>query len=290
MPFGRNLFNSAGLAFASPCNCVSILLHGLFFLEFQNNMLVVVSPDHNGHCYRYRDHGDPLGPLPSPNPVIDLNGKLGGGSTAPSYPPEMLQYKAADVTARKPYIDLTKNYGLVLKLPYPQHIYTLRAGSGGDFHPDTTTNIYNSMKTYLGAKIGIITWLQYGPSPNPGFATRTFYAEHGSLSVPYQAVNRAFGAARNVFPDFDLLLNGNANSIVGRDQANQLPSEIDPDDERALGEMTSNNCSTIAPAKNVIAGQKASKGKKSTPQTKNGGGVSMQAVEVATCPQFGIIS
>jgi hypothetical protein len=289
IPGSRNLFNNAALAFASPCNCVNILLHGLFFLEFQNNILVVVSPDHNGHCYRFRDHGGPLGPLPSPQPVIDLTTQLDGGNTIPPYPAEMLQYKAADVTARKPYIALAKHYGLVLKLPYPQHIYTLRTGNGGDFHPDPSTNIYKAMKPSLGARIGTITWLQYGPRLNPGFVTRTFYAEHGSLNVPYTAVNLAFGAAQNVFSDFDLLLTADANSIVGRDDPSQLPTEIHPDDERALAEMTRNNCLVAALSKNATPDQRVSKGKKSTARSQ-GGGVLQAAVEVATCPQFGIIS
>lgn len=279
----RTFFSGVALAFSSSCNCVSILLHGLFFLEFQNSMLVVVSPDHNGHCYRFRDHGDPLGPLPTPNPVIDLNGKLDGGSTIPPYPAEMLQYKAADVTTRKPYIDLAKHYGLVLKLPYPQHIYTLRAGNGGDFHPDPSKNIYKAMKPFLGARIGTITWLQYGPKLNPGFLTRTFYAEHGSVNVPYTAVNLAFGAAQNVFSDFDLLLTADANSIVRRDDQSQLPTEIHPDDERALAEMTRNNCFVAALSKSATPAQKS-------PAQSKGGAVPLPAVEVATCPQFGIIS
>lgn|ERR1051326_3297971 len=289
MPGSWNFFNSSALAFASSCNCVSILLHGLFFLEFQSNMLVVVSPDHNGHCYRFRDHRGPLGPLASPDSVIDLTRQLDGGNMIPPYPAEMLQYKATAVTARKPYIDLAKHYGLVLKLPYPQHIYALRIGNGGDFHPDTSKNIYKAMKSFLGARIGTITWLQYGPGSNPGFVTRTFYAEHGSRNVPYTAVNLAFGAAQNVFPDFDLLLTANANSIVERDHQSQLPDEIYPDDERALAEMTTNNCSVAALSKSATPAQKISKGKKSLAQSK-GGTATKASVEVATCPQFGIIT
>lgn len=281
---GPGLLEGLAMAGPAPCDCVSVLLHGLFFLEFQNGMLIAASPEYTGHCVRYRDHGDPLGPLPTPpTPIVDLNGKLTAAASPPPFAPELLQFKASDITKRTPFIDLAKKYAFLLKLPYPQRIFALRSGSASDFHPDPTKNVTGALKKSLGAKVGIIAWLQYAQSPRAGFITRSYFAEHGSLSVPYQEVNRAFGAARKVFPEFDLQLANGANATIARDQQNQLPPEISPDDERALGEMTTNNCTALNASAASIAAQHAPKKSGNADQRK------AVSVEVATCPQFGIL-
>src|SRR6478672_7826592 len=108
------LMESLATATPTPCGCVSVLLHGLFFLEPQNGMLLAASPEHIGHCIRYRDHGDPLGPLrPPSDSIVDLTGKLTPAAAMPPFAPELLQFKAA----ANPFIDLSKQYGLLLKLP-----------------------------------------------------------------------------------------------------------------------------------------------------------------------------
>jgi hypothetical protein len=203
----------------------------------------------------------------------------------PPFAPELLQFKAA----ANPFIDLSKQYGLLLKLPYPQHIFSLRSGGSGAFHPNPANKITKALQPYLGARIGVITWLQYAASSNSDFVTRSYYAEHGSASVPYTEVNKAFGAAQNVFSEFDLrLIKGEANAAVDRDLPSQLPSEINPDDERALAEMTINNCATFDAHASTVA-RPSNKAKAQRNQTKGGGTGGVVSVEVATCPQFGIL-
>src|SRR5689334_8985550 len=49
---------------------VNILLHGLFFLEFQDNDLIVAAPFYVKHRYFYRDHQNPTS-LVCVSPAID---------------------------------------------------------------------------------------------------------------------------------------------------------------------------------------------------------------------------
>jgi hypothetical protein len=266
-----------------PCKCINILLHGFFFLEFQKDeqgqdMLVAVSPTYSGHCFYFRDHGkwQPQ----QVQPMYDLRSSLTRGSHL-TFPEEMLQFSRGNISAGSQYfIDLTKSYALVLKLPPPRNIVALRKGLRSDlkFDPgNVATSIANLAKS---ANVGLVMRLKYDSTTDPLFpVTRNFYAEH-CYPPDLTEMKNVMDAARAVFgKQFDLNITSIPNVIVQQDGQSDLPAEISPDDETALmeGEPCYSMASTVMASHHEVS---------AITQDAPGDG---RSVQPATCPILGIM-
>jgi hypothetical protein len=256
----------------SPCRCISILLHGLFFLEYQDNILVAAAPKTKLHEHRYfvRDHGGTPLELKGIPDMSDL--KASNPIPKDSYPAEMLRFSKGAVSIRGNLIDPTAldKHSLILKLPIPNGIAPLRLGPFTDFHPKPATgNIANSITGLHRGQpnVSVITWLQYDPDPDIGFVTRSFYAEHDHRASPTEVNNILQEIHDNINQSFDLQIENRQVNSYPCD--NNLPTEITQEDETSLADLLHHQPCYTPPPPGTVAGL---------------------AVEVATCPQFGVMS
>lgn len=270
----------------------NVLLHGLFFMEFQDNDLIVAAPFYDPHRYFYRDHQNPKS-------LVCVNADLGDftdgpGSPLPDvdpFPSEILHFSKSDLGLQpgSNYIDVNKTYGCLLKLPAPKHIVALRCGDYDDFASISINgNVRSSIDKRCGPRLALITWLYYdSPSSKMNFKTRSYYAEHCNQVLDPVEVNNTLQAATNVFPTFDLRVSDLSHKQVDPDPVTQLPSYIAQDDESDLLEISGQPCP--CPHKTVGDGNHLDPIRKPQGGKKVGKISTNRAVEVATCPQFGVI-
>lgn len=194
----------------TPSN-VFILLHGLFFLEYQGGKLVVTAPEVADHDYQMGtpdNDGKDLQPLPStPQDFSDPAMGLTGASNATQFPPELLQFSKKDTGVG----NLTGPFRFRCTLPSPLQIVPLRNGPRSDLHC-TPGNVLSSINKHQGARIGIVTCLVYTGSVAKIHPTSTdrchFYAEP-DFEPNLEHTNHALSEARLLFANgknFDLQL------------------------------------------------------------------------------------
>lgn len=281
--FAARLFGST----AGPCNCINILLHGFFFMEFQKDdqgkdMLVVASPQVDGHQPLYRDHDSWL--LQPPDPVIDLRGALSPGSRQ-SFPDRVLCFSRKDISLPRDYfVSLANNYSLLMKLPLPRDIVPLRLGLRADL-PLSGGNVARSIEHASNSEhVALVVRLKYDDISDPFFpSTRSYYEEH-CYFPDIGDVKAALDAARTVFgKEFDLDIPDLKDAIVDLDNQSDLPDEISPDDEIALSEGAP--CLPSG-AKDVKKHQSRRGNHRSKNHDSKEG--DDRTVEPSTCPLFGV--
>lgn len=249
---------------------VNILLHGFFFMEFQNDTLVAASPAFSDHHFLLRDHGSAtLQPIQNP---VDLRKTLNPGTVLDFTSDMVLRFARKDIglADNQFFIDPGKTYGALLLLPRPAQILTLRLGLFANFHPVTSGKVAQSIiKNHDSQQSSaLIACLQYTTTGGAAGFTRSYYAEHSHDPQP-QEVNAALAAATNVFgAAFDLqVTNQIDNKVVPLDDPASLPGSVSPDDENDLQDLMGGAMRMHHP-----------------------GAVVRQAIEVGTCPQFAIVA
>lgn len=278
-------FNPSNLLYAAPCNCVSILLHGFFFMEFQDNLLIVAAPHISGHQYLFRGHGTVP---PPPHPVsgtVDLS-FLNSNMKMRSFRPEILQFSRNDIGQSGNLLDSSALAlcSMVLKLPIPDRILPLWQGDVNDLQFDFSppAKVANSINKALLAtkpkKIALVTCLEF---ENNTPVSWNFYAEHPAELTTSGEVNNAFDEVMTVFKNFDLHLTRIPNKHVPCDN-DPLPDELDLSDESALPQLVINP-PLLCPADGLSQQAQKQRGQKDS-----GGIVHSESVQVSTCPQFGV--
>lgn len=258
-----------------PCGCVNILLHGLFFMEFQNGFFFVASPMHKPHEFLFRDNGGTLQPLSAPIDLVDV---LKPGNVS-DFRSDVLQFSLKDIKLAGPFIDTNNpnKYACFMRLPIPHDIVALRPGAVANLNPNPG-NVTNSIQRLCDVNVGTMIRLKYFAKSSAPFKTRSFYAEHCHPPKACE-VNDAFDSARAAFgKEFDLKISGVDYITLGYDKRSDLPDEIDIDDEKALEEINScppPSCPPPCPPT-------------SCPPPCPPGKVCITSVEVATCPNFGV--
>jgi hypothetical protein len=163
----------------------NILLHGLFFLQYQGNNLIAMTPDHSKHVFLMRSQNQKPPFTNLPQDLTPTN--LIGGSTQAPFPPEMPQIDknitgVGDLVATS---TPSKNYRCRLVTLWPLEIVVLRSGgSFSDFHSLSTSTVGANIKKPGLTKLGIVTLLHFETS-GPAF-TISYFAEH---MMPTQAVD-----------------------------------------------------------------------------------------------------
>ena len=267
---------ASAISMFGSCSCVNILLHGFFFLEFQKDendkdMLVVATPPYPYHEFGCRDHG--RWRLQNPSMCdSDLRTKLAPGSKL-KFPTKMLSFSKTDLQIGHPFIDVTKAYPILLKLPPPLDIVPLRLGKRSDVHL-LDGKAKRSIDSYCDPTfLGLVLRLKYdSASPtDPLFPkTRNFYAEHCNLPDINEMKNILNAARASFGNEFDLDMADIPPAVVPSDKQNDLPDEISPDDESAI--MEGDPCF----AANFHSLKRQEEDERS--------------VEPATCPIFGVRS
>ncbi|MBZ5508549.1 MAG: hypothetical protein LAO78_24080 [Acidobacteriia bacterium] len=168
---------------------VNILLHGLFFMEFANNLLVVTAPDIGMHKYCMVNNGF-LTEFPQKVKPIDidlgpssLSGLQKGAVNKFTDYPAIPQFSKKDAKVG----DLKTNYRLQILLPQPEEIIPLRRAELSDFQKvapngNIAKRVFDSCSQGgKNSKFSLLTCLRYTKQPafgSPPTVTIGFYAEH----------------------------------------------------------------------------------------------------------------
>src|SRR6267154_6213537 len=150
-------------------NNANILLHGLFFLQYQGSNLIVMTPDHNMHVFVQRFQG---GQKPFPSlPLEPSFGNLVPNGSKVAFPSDMPQFDKNETSVGDLVFIQTpkKNYRCRMALPFPLDIVMIRStGFITNFQPDPASKIGQSILRHTGPGMGIVTLLHY-ETPDPGF-------------------------------------------------------------------------------------------------------------------------
>lgn len=245
-------------------NFTCILLHGLFFMTFKNNSLVVTTPKFNGHKFGYRPQGaGSIGPLPAGAPDIDWTNvglKDGGVST---FPPSVLQFSSSVTGTGDLLPPGNNNYQFKLTLPRPHEVHSFRISKLGDFSlvakkkppkgnrkDSVRENIIQSCGSSGTNPIALLVGLVYERETTCTLPhVLSFYAEHQMKCADIKAndVNMALAEAKKLFPsqgDFDLEFQ-DADGISPVCPPDQDVFGVVKNDELSACELLVNDCITI---------------------------------------------
>lgn len=276
-----------------------ILLHGMWFMAFENNFLWAATPQHNPHHFHMRDHGGPLQALSSGD--IDLTGIGTGLQSMTSFPSDVVQFSASSMQRTIPVISAATKFQTRLKFPLPKEIFAYRTDTTDNLPVDGSTKVGQSIFSFAGPRLGTITCLEYD-SAAPFI--RSYYAEHPG-KVGSIAINLAFRDAADagfLGPNFDLKVFPGFVPDANRDRDDSLPPGVLGDDEATLEEVGT----TVALYRPMILNEKPAQAageqplkpidkspaqpqqhKQSNTATKNKQDHTL-AADIASCPQFGI--
>jgi hypothetical protein len=281
-----------GFFAAGPPTQTYLLLHGMFFMEFQGDTLCVVTPNKptpptgNDHEFYQRPHGGMLADLY--RDIDWTQGQIKAGPLKNSFPPETPQFPASILLQGgpdKPILPAkgSGTYRCRMVLPTPKRILGYRSDTKNYFRP--TGNTGQSILDSTGTRLGTITCLQYDPGNVSPFVLN-YYAEHPDTAVT-DDVNAALRTGKDVCgPNFDLQIKSGWVFSSNRDPENSLPAGVSQDDEQTLEEVID----SFALYRNLLNDQ----AKKSFDSLKTAHShqedqiQKTKAADIASCPQFGI--
>jgi hypothetical protein len=242
--YGRRIAPLAARDVGSDPGYVHILLHGLIFLEYQGDRLIVLAPDAPMHDYRIGipDQNEARKTAPAaPDNSLDWASILHGGEVR-TFPRSIAQFSKSATGVG----DLTTAFRLRLVLPLPVAVVPLRLGRLGDFPAITTGNVWKSMKEQSGPDLALITCLRYEGKMDSKWSKANrchFYAEPTKcLSLAH--MNQAFKASQRVFRNpsaFDLQIDPHTNVPSTQPQDPQQPGYLTQSDELCLAELAKDN-------------------------------------------------
>jgi CHAT domain-containing protein len=235
-------------AYPSYVAYVNILLHGMSFMRFMNNQLIVHTPIFDDHKLFFATNGF-LVPVPK-RPEFDLTVstiKLSTKGTVQDFKgsPQIPQFSMGDVNVGT----FTNNYNMRLVLPWPEYIVPLRKAALSDFGNASNRSkggkIAQSVYSSCGANptndFALVTCMRYAKSDSFGAAPSTtwmFYAEHDTPPSP-DSVNAALRSVdqSSFFSNkaFDLSLHGDFAPRVCPDSSPGYG--ITPEDQNTLFEI-----------------------------------------------------
>ena len=230
-------------------NSANILLHGLFFLQYQGNKLVAMTPDHHHHHFLKRPQGllgDDRHPFPNLNQDESFINLIGSTTNKFPFPPEMLKFdnNATGVGDLVIKAGPKKNYRSRVELPWPLDIIVMLRYPAqlSDFHSNPNSQVGISIYNNSGPSIGLVTLLHYETNA-PSF-TISLFAEHRN-PVTYDKMNPVYIAAQDLFSNgtaFDLQLVSCGCNVPTVCPDDVLPAKaagwsVLRDDEHSFGEI-----------------------------------------------------
>ncbi len=252
-----------------PPKQVFILLHGMFFLEFDtaNQKLIVAAPQHNGHWHYVRRHGQNNLTYLAGNPNIDVTP---GNMTAFSLHMQMLRFpkSAVGVGQQSLVLKASNPYQCRMEWPYPNSILTLREGPSSAFLPDMSGNVAKKLLIGDSGKMATVTCLVYTPGTS-GPYVESYYAEHPTMPTCTEINDALTSANKLCGGGFDLQLKKCSSLTACTERDDELPDGVSKDDEWSLQELHGKH-----PCEHPAITHKEG--------PRLGG-------DVSSCPQFGII-
>lgn len=215
------------MAACTPSGSVCILLHGLFFMGFKGNNLIVATPQFGGHEFKFREQGKPFGQFPPGGQNIDLSLPSSGlvdNANTKTFPPNIPQFSASK-TGVGEFMPAGKHaHEFQLILPRPDEIHGFRKSHLGNFinvtesgHPKPNglepmqENIISNCggKGHPEAPLALLIGLVFTKTAAWKFKNVvSFYAEHHkSCDLTDVDVNAALDQAKHLFENdqnFDL--------------------------------------------------------------------------------------
>lgn len=211
------------MADCPPSDFVCILLHGLFFMQFKDDKLIVATPKFQPHTFGMREQGQPkIGPLPPGAPDINWTSEgLGKNSNTIDFSqfPDISQFSASETGVDELMPDGTKEYEFQLILPKPEQIHGFRQVQLKNFldctesnhsKPGTLKPMQENIQSHCGPNFALLTGLIYKKEKK---WTRknvvNFYAEHDLSCQKIKAtdIDDALQVGRKLFANqqnFDL--------------------------------------------------------------------------------------
>jgi hypothetical protein len=275
---------------------VNILLHGLFFMEQDdNNNLVIRAPKLNDHVFL-------AGTTRNLQAGTDMNWSKGYGlkggtpsvSKGKGIPPEVkasiLQFTREETGVGNFKTDPNLYFGTIT-LPWPQNFYPLRQGGPLQFDLNRK-NVGPAIANRCKGQIGTTICLQYGYDFSgpvlPGSTPTMNFQLHLASCKDNDHVNDALDAASAIFnqPNFDLhILNSSTYTDVDQDPG---ILGVSPEDEESADEDEPNFSHWCPNAQRHPAHRsqphhlKGHKHKKNCPPNQ----VCAENVSPANCPTF----
>lgn len=224
---------------------VNILVHGLFFMEFdaEGVPLTLTAPSTGMHKYCCGRNGFVF-TISAPNeqvtldlindPIADL--ASGQERSFKSHPevPQISKLQAGTGNIDSPG-------ALQILLPYPDQIIPFRLGKMSDFDYVTSPGRLKDSILASGAdNFALVTCFRFqrkNPFYSPANSTYSFYAEHDHDTTPTE-VDQAYTDADDVFENhFGLHLNGNEPKQTYIPPDNNPGYDIWPGEECSLAEL-----------------------------------------------------
>jgi hypothetical protein len=197
---------------------VNVLLHGLYFMEFNSNNLIAKAPAIGMHCYASGASGCIIEIPKEYKPYqIDLTteiaGLVPGKKNDFSEFPQIPQFSKSGPNGVG---DLTEAQQVALILPYPADIIPLRCAHIDDFKAiaqdgEIKNRIVDACTNNNNDRLSLVTCLRYlkqRENGSPPAATYSFYAEHRMIPTIGQ-MNCTYCEAKALFnngDNFDLQL------------------------------------------------------------------------------------
>jgi len=248
---------------ANCTNTTCILLHGLFFMTFKDNKLIVTTPKFAMHKFGERDQGQPnIGPLPASAPDIDWSTSVGlhdNANSPQTFPKSIMQFSSRGTGTGELLPPNNSAYQFQLKLPLPCEIYSFRQDQLAVFNgcaidpvpkPSGSKSVKQSVMDFcgpvLGNPIALLTGLVYERTPSCTLpSVLSFYAEHHMhcANIKAQQVNAALLAAQGLFTsgaDFDLQFKDIDMIPICPPSPN--PYGVAPNDELSACELSVGGC------------------------------------------------
>jgi hypothetical protein len=238
--YGSRIFSLPTQTGASVPEYSHILLHGLIFLEYQDDHLVITVPDVSQHSYEIgipdSDHDRKEAPA-KPSNLLDWTSSLRGGAIK-TFPREIGQFSKSTTGVG----DLTTNFRFKLVLPLPIEVIPLRLGRLADFPARATGNVWKSMQKQCGPDLALVTCLRYTGKVDPNWSKTNrchFYAEPKKC-LALEHMNEAFRACQQAFQNpsaFDLQIDPHTDVPPTKPQDPGQPGYLSQSDELCLAEL-----------------------------------------------------
>src|SRR6185312_7780763 len=260
---------------------VKIFLHGFFFIDVQDQLLIAAAPDHPNHHFLFRSDGDTaFTDIPMSVQRFD-DGTLTPASSKPNWPRSILNFNKSKVglDARTITPVWSNTLRCLLVLPFPNRITPHR--NGGSIDEFTLGgNVGASILQSCDKALSLSISLEYDSSNSAAFGVRHYYAEHCDTPNDDEIADM-LRKARNAFgpkfrQQFDLTIS-HIPTTAGTITTNP--------DEQVLGELQGfrNNPCPPLPAAQRDARKRLLEGLSPEKQKE------IFQIRTANCPIFGMI-
>lgn len=212
-------FTDSLMAECSSSSFVCILLHGLFFMGFKGNNLIVATPTFTPHQFQFREQGNALGSLPGGQNIDWTSvGLVDNTASTMNFLPNIPQFSSGETGVGEFMPAGTTSHKFQLILPRPDEIHGFRECDISKFkdcteknHPKPSglTPMRENIISKCGPNFALLTGLVFRKTAAwKRKSVVSFYAEHrNSCDLTKDDLNLALNEGKTLFKtpgNFDL--------------------------------------------------------------------------------------